>query len=43
MNMDILSLWAYVWDVIDEDIDSIIPTLKDEIGLNTLSVATCYQ
>ena len=43
MNMEILSLWAYVWDVIDEDIDSTIPTLKNEIGLNTLSVATCYH
>ena len=43
MTMDILSLWAYVWDIVDEDIDSIIPTLKNEIGLNTLSVATCYH
>ena len=43
MNMDILSLWAYVWDIVDEDIDSIIPILKNEIGLNTLSVATCYH
>ena len=41
--MDILSLWAYVWDVVDEGADSIIPTLKNEIGLNTLSVATCYH
>ena len=43
MNMDILSIWAYVWDVVDEGADSIIPTLKNEIGLNTLSVATCYH
>ena len=43
MNMDILSLWAYVWDIVDADVDSIIPTLKNEIGLNTLSVATCYH
>ena len=43
MNMDILSLWAYVWDIVDEEVDSIIPTLKNEIGLNTLSVATCYH
>ena len=43
MNMDILSLWTYVWDIVDEDVDSIILTLKNEIGLNTLSVATCYH
>ena len=43
MNMDILSLWAYIWDIVDEEVDSIIPTLKNEIGLNTLSVATCYH
>ena len=43
MNMDILSIWAYVWDVIDGGADSVISTLKNEIGLNTLSVATCYH
>ncbi len=41
--MEILSIWSYVWDVIDEGVDSIISTLKNEIGLNTLSVATCYH
>ncbi|MCZ6680737.1 MAG: hypothetical protein O7E52_26200 [Candidatus Poribacteria bacterium] len=41
--MEILSIWSYVWDVIDEGVDSVISTLKNEIGLNTLSVATSYH
>jgi hypothetical protein len=41
--MEILSIWAYVWDVIDEGVDPVISSLKNEIGLNTLSVATSYH
>lgn len=41
--MKILSIWSYVWDVIDEGVDEVVSTLKNEIGLNTLSVATSYH
>lgn len=41
--MEILSIWSYVWDIIDEGVDAVISTLKNEIGLNTLSVATSYH
>ena len=41
--MEILSIWSYVWDIVDEGIDEVISALKTEIGLNTLSVATSYH
>ena len=41
--MDILSIWSYIWDVVDEGIDDVVSMLKNEVGLNTLSVATSYH
>ncbi len=37
------TMWTYPWDVIDEGVDRVIGFLKEEVGLDAISLATVYH
>ena len=37
------AIWTYPWDLIDTDMDTIVSQLAEEIGINTISLATAYH
>ena len=36
-------MWTYPWDVIDEGVDRVVGFLKDEIGLDAISLSSVYH
>ena len=37
------TMWTYPWDVIDEGVDRVIGFLKEEVGLDAISLSTVYH
>jgi hypothetical protein len=37
------TMWIYVWDLLDEGIDVVLRRLREEVGLDAISVATSYH
>ena len=37
------TMWTYPWDVIDEGVDRVIGSLKEEVGLDAISLSTVYH
>jgi hypothetical protein len=37
------TMWTYLWDLVDEGIEDGVRLLKNEIGLDAISVATAYH
>ena len=37
------TMWTYPWDVIDEGVDRVIGLLKEEVGLDAISLSTVYH
>lgn len=38
-----ITMWSYVWDLLDDGIDDVLREMKNDIGLTSLSVATHYH
>jgi hypothetical protein len=38
-----MTTWCYLWDLLDDGIDEVLREMKDDLGLNALSVATHYH
>ncbi|MDH7570037.1 MAG: hypothetical protein QHJ73_10675, partial [Armatimonadota bacterium] len=41
--MDYVTMWAYLWDLLDEGIERALRRMRDEAGVNTVSLATSYH
>ena len=37
------TMWAYLWDLVDEGLSDAVRYCREEIGLDALSVATAYH
>lgn len=37
------TMWSYVWDLIDDGVDEVLSLLRNEIGLDAISLATSYH
>jgi hypothetical protein len=37
------TMWTYPWDVMDEGVERVLGTLKEEVGLDAISLATVYH
>lgn len=37
------TMWTYPWDVIDEGVDRVLGFLKEEVGLDAISLSTVYH
>ncbi|MBR53911.1 hypothetical protein CMK19_09130 [Candidatus Poribacteria bacterium] len=37
------AIWVYPWDLVDTNIDGVVSHLAEEIGINTISLATAYH
>ena len=37
------TMWTYPWDVIDEGVDRVVGFLKEEVGLDAISLSTVYH
>ena len=37
------TLWAYLWDLVDDGLEDAVRRCRNEIGLDALSVATAYH
>ncbi|MCY3789351.1 MAG: hypothetical protein OXH63_11250, partial [Gemmatimonadetes bacterium] len=37
------TMWTYPWDVIDEGVDRVLGSLKEEVGLDAISLSTVYH
>ena len=38
-----ITMWSYLWDLVDDGIDATLASMKSELGLTALSVATHYH
>ncbi len=38
-----ITMWSYLWDLVDDGIDDVLHEMQDEIGLTALSLATHYH
>ncbi|HEX2998713.1 MAG TPA: hypothetical protein VHR86_00480, partial [Armatimonadota bacterium] len=41
--VEYLSMWAYLWDLLDEGIDQALRQMREEAGVNTVSLAVAYH
>jgi len=41
--MSYITMWSYLWDLVDEGIEDVLKMLRDEVGLTGISVATSYH
>lgn len=41
--MSYTTMWAYVWDLVDDGIEEVLSCIKSDIGLDAISVATSYH
>ena len=37
------TIWAYPWDLLDDGVDDVVGRLRNDIGLDAVSVATSYH
>ncbi|GIX07293.1 MAG: hypothetical protein KatS3mg115_1696 [Candidatus Poribacteria bacterium] len=41
--MTYATMWTYPWDLLDDGVETVLRYLKDEVGLDAVSVATSYH
>ena len=41
--MTYTTMWAYPWDLLDDGVDEVVQRMRDEIGLDAVSIATSYH
>ena len=38
-----ITMWSYLWDLVDDGIDDVLAEMRDDLGLTALSLATHYH
>jgi len=38
-----LGMWVFPWDIVDEDIETVLKRIRDEAGVNAVSLAVSYD
>ncbi|MBT5536075.1 hypothetical protein HOK31_23590, partial [Candidatus Poribacteria bacterium] len=41
--MTYTTMWAYPWDLLDDGVDDVVRRMRDDIGLDAVSIATSYH
>jgi len=41
--MSYTTIWTYVWDIVDDGVEDVLSCIKNEVGLDAISVATSYH
>jgi hypothetical protein len=36
-------MWSYIWDIVDDGVEEVLGVLKNDIGLDAISLATSYH
>jgi len=41
--MSYATMWTYPWDLLDDGVEDVVGRLREQVGLDALSLATSYH